>query len=210
MSPEQSRGSEMDSRSDLFSLGCLLYQTLTGKLPFRSDNALATLQSIQREQPTPPNELDTEIPTDISDLIMCLLEKSPQRRPPSAEKFVAALGSERKQWPFAVAKYQSGKDEIPTRKSGSGWKAIAALLLIGLLGWIGINFAPQIIRIVTNQGEIVIETKVDDIEIEVIKNGQVVRVVDLATENSIEVRAGQYEIRRIGKRKPELKSRTTT
>ena len=107
MSPEQSRGIEMDSRSDLFSLGCLMYQSLTGTLPFRSDNALATLQSIQREQPTPPHELDTEIPTDVSDLVMCLLEKSPSRRPPSAEKFVAALNSDRKQWPFHVSHYQS-------------------------------------------------------------------------------------------------------
>ena len=198
MSPEQSRGSELDSRSDLFSLGCLLYQTLTGNLPFRSDNALATLQSIQREQPTPPNELDTEIPNDVSDLVMCLLEKSPARRPPSAEQFVAALNSERKQWPFDVAKYQSGKDEIPRRKSGFGWKAIAALLLVGLLGWLVWNNSPQIIRIVTNQGEIIIDTKVDDVKIEVIENGQEVRVVDLATENSITVRAGEYEIRPLG------------
>ena len=72
------------------------------------------------------------------------------------------------------------------------------MLLVGLLGLAGYFFAPQIIRVVTNQGEIVIDTKVDDVKIEVVENGQVVRVVDLATENSIEVHAGKYEIRPMG------------
>jgi len=77
MSPEQSRGDKLDVRSDLFSLGCLMYQALTGQLPFRSDNALATLRSIQKEQPASPAELDPTIDDDTSDLVMCLLEKSP-------------------------------------------------------------------------------------------------------------------------------------
>ena len=77
MSPEQSRGDIMDHRSDLFSLGCVLYQCLTGRLPFCSDNALATLRSIQHDQPIAPQELDPAIDSATSDLVMCLLEKSP-------------------------------------------------------------------------------------------------------------------------------------
>ena len=59
-------------------------------------------------------------------------------------------------------------------------------------------YGQQIIRIVTNRGEIVIDTKVDDIKIEVIENGAVIQVIDLATQQSIDIKAGQYEIRPVG------------
>ena len=79
MSPEQSRGDQLDTRSDLFSLGCLMYQSLTGRLPFVADNALATLRSIQQDQPTAPGELDPSISADISELTIVFAAKITQQ-----------------------------------------------------------------------------------------------------------------------------------
>ena len=199
MSPEQSRGDQLDPRSDLFSLGCLMYQSLTGRLPFRSENALATLRSIQKDQPTAPSELDPSIPSDTSDLAMCLLEKSPNRRPPNAQAVIQALGSQQSGWGFEVTKPVAPAKPEPGRKTLSKfWKSIAAAILGIGVGVLAYSYGQQLIRIATNQGEIVIDTKVDDVEIEILENGKTVRVVDLATEAAIEIKAGNYQIRPVG------------
>jgi serine/threonine protein kinase len=210
MSPEQSRGSDLDTRSDLFSLGCVAYQSLTGKLPFESSNALATLQSIQRDQPTPPAILDPEIPANISDLTMSLLEKSPLKRPLSAHDVASAFVSDRSEWSFATNHYSNLSNAHanpvgppiklrPSAQSGMSWGGlIATLLLTGFLGWGAFMFGPQIIRIVSNQGVIEINTNDPDVKVEIISEGEIVRIVDLKTQQSIDVKAGSYEVRPIG------------
>ena len=75
MSPEQARGLELDGRSDLFSLGCILYRLLTGRLPFGAPTVLATLQSIQNEHPESPQLVQNDAPADLSDLTMCFYRK---------------------------------------------------------------------------------------------------------------------------------------
>ena len=209
MSPEQSRGDELDSRSDLFSLGCVLYQCLTGKLPFTSSNALATLQAIQRVQPTSPANLDASTPADVSDLVMNLLEKSPHRRPDSASDVSDAFGSDRTAWPFECDHYcdlkpvksrnktDRTKPRIPTRSS-SIWQSIALVLATGIIGWGAIMFGPQIIRIATDQGEIVIKSNDPDVQVEVLKGGESIEVVDLKTKQSIQIKSGNYQIRPVG------------
>ena len=206
MSPEQSRGQSLDGRSDLFSLGCMLYQTLLGKLPFCSENALSTLQSIQRDQPTPPIEMDPSIPQDVSDLVMCLLEKSPSRRPPNSESVVFAFSNARKEWPFEVQLSSSANTDVVAEKvslkpAGGLGKLIATLLVglaIGAIGLFGFMYGPQITRIVTNQGVIEINSQVDDVEIEITKNGERIQILDLATNQTIQLSAGAYEIRELG------------
>ena len=68
MSPEQTKGHELDGRSDLFSLGCMMYRMATGKFAFGATSILGTLQAIQHEQPTPPKLVNAEISSDLSDL----------------------------------------------------------------------------------------------------------------------------------------------
>jgi serine/threonine protein kinase len=200
MSPEQSRGQDLDGRSDLFSLGCVIYQSLTGQLPFRCDNALSTLQSIQRDQPTAPNELDPSISTDLSDLVLSLLEKSPNRRPPNAQSVEKAIGSPRKEWPFEVtlSTPNSAKPQSARSNSIGVWKSLATLFAGLALGIFGLMYGPQVTRIVTNQGVVEIDTKVDDVKIEVLQNGNRIEVIDLATKETITLTAGKYEIRPIG------------
>lgn len=216
MSPEQSRGDELDPRTDLFSLGCVLYQCLTGKLPFASNNALATLQSIQRDLPVAPNRLDAGVPEEISDLVMMLLEKSPWRRPQTAEDVRAAMESDRVDWNFVCDRY-ADHDAQPAaaspaqpKSSGDGdgsrtrsrWLWPVVCLLSGVLGFgafaVALGFGPQIIRIAMNQGQIEIQTNDPDVQVEILQGGQQVQIVDLKTQQSVLIRAGDYQIRPLG------------
>ena len=79
MSPEQAEGREVDARSDVFSFGALLYETLTGAKPFSADSWVATLAKILKEEPTPPGRL-AAIPPDLEKTVLRCLRKDPARR----------------------------------------------------------------------------------------------------------------------------------
>jgi serine/threonine protein kinase/tetratricopeptide (TPR) repeat protein len=91
MSPEQARGLPLDPRSDLFSLGLLLYEMLTGRSPFESATTLETLTRICSARQPPLLELDPAVPAPLSGLVDHLLEKDPDRRPQSALAVAEAL-----------------------------------------------------------------------------------------------------------------------
>ncbi len=93
MSPEQCTGQRIDSRSDLYSLGCLMYETLTGAPPFCHDSALATMNSHVCDKPKPPKapEGKLAIPAVVSAIVLQALEKKPSRRQHSAAALDAQL-----------------------------------------------------------------------------------------------------------------------
>lgn len=84
MSPEQATGKAADERSDLFSLGAVLYEMLTGSSPFEAPSIVGVMKRIMDETPTSPAKLNAQIPVPLSELTMALLDKNPQRRPESA------------------------------------------------------------------------------------------------------------------------------
>ncbi len=84
MSPEQAGGQALDTRSDLFSLGVLLYEICTGRSPFQGDRAEPTLQRVISKPPTAVRDLKPDLPEPLAALIHSLLEKDPKRRPESA------------------------------------------------------------------------------------------------------------------------------
>ena len=75
MAPEQARSSRVDHRADLFSLGTILYQLTTGRLPFAGHDSMSLLYAICHDEPTPPSELLPELPTEMNAMILTLLEK---------------------------------------------------------------------------------------------------------------------------------------
>lgn len=91
MSPEQAMGQKVDYRSDLFSLGILLYEMVTGVSPFLADNPLGTISRLSRFQPPPIKNYIPSPPKRLSALIFQLLEKSPRHRPDSADKVAVPL-----------------------------------------------------------------------------------------------------------------------
>lgn len=84
MSPEQTRGQRADGRSDLFSLGSLLYFLASGRLPFRAESALGVLHRIQHEEPTPIRQVNRLVSKTLAAIIAKLLKKDPAARFQSA------------------------------------------------------------------------------------------------------------------------------
>jgi serine/threonine protein kinase len=82
MSPEQCVGKGIDRRSDIYSVGCVMYEALTGNPPFMSDNALTTMMRHQTERPPSLKEatLGREFPEDLETIVACMLAKQPDQR----------------------------------------------------------------------------------------------------------------------------------
>jgi formylglycine-generating enzyme required for sulfatase activity/WD40 repeat protein/tetratricopeptide (TPR) repeat protein/tRNA A-37 threonylcarbamoyl transferase component Bud32 len=92
MSPEQARGDKnVDARTDLFSLGCILYALCTGEPPFKGKQMMDVLVALATQEPTPPHTIAATIPLPLSELILRLLAKDPDDRPGTAHAVSDAL-----------------------------------------------------------------------------------------------------------------------
>ncbi|MGE5180147.1 MAG: serine/threonine-protein kinase, partial [Bacteroidota bacterium] len=91
MSPEQTRGAALDARSDLFSLGVVLYESLTGVRPFARSNLEATFHAVRSEDPEPPTALRSGIPLELERIVMKLMRKDPAERYQTAADLAADL-----------------------------------------------------------------------------------------------------------------------
>jgi serine/threonine protein kinase len=84
MSPEQARGAEIDGRSDLFAVGILFYEMLTGRRLFKGESDLETLERIKRADVKPPSQVTPRVPAEVERIVMKLLAADPDDRYPSA------------------------------------------------------------------------------------------------------------------------------
>lgn len=91
ISPEQAQGEEPDARSDLYSLGVVLYELLTGRPPFAGDSQIAIAMQHVREEPVPPRGIRAGIPRALETVILRSLAKQPEERYESASEMAAAL-----------------------------------------------------------------------------------------------------------------------
>lgn len=131
MSPEQARGEKLTERSDLFSLGVIFYELLTGKSPYPDDAALATLWKRLQEKPKPPIEVDPAVPKPLNDIVMKSLEIKPEDRWGSAHEMVQQLEI----WLGPSA--GGSTIFLPASRGAAYWKwasaTLAVLLVAGLL-----------------------------------------------------------------------------
>jgi len=91
LSPEQARGERVDSRSDLYSTGCLLYELLTGRPPFTGDSPVAIAYQHVRENPVPPSRVDPDVPPWADAIVLKAMAKSPADRYQTAADMRADL-----------------------------------------------------------------------------------------------------------------------
>jgi predicted ATPase/class 3 adenylate cyclase/tRNA A-37 threonylcarbamoyl transferase component Bud32 len=93
MSPEQVEGKEIDQRSDIYSLGVILYEMITGRVPFEGDTPLSIAYKHKHEPPQDPRKINDQIPEVISSLVLKCLEKDKEKRSQSAREILAELTS---------------------------------------------------------------------------------------------------------------------
>lgn len=155
MAPEQAEHARVDARSDLFSLGCVLYELTTGLQAFSGASTMAVLMAVATKDPTPPAQLYPDTPPALSRLVMHLLAKNPADRPASAQEVVDRLEAIAAEANVCTLVPSSGVRPMPTPLPGPaptrpasttatrptglvlgiGIGAIVGLLALGLIGW---------------------------------------------------------------------------
>ena len=128
ISPEQAQGRPVDARSDLYSVGVVLYELLTGRVPFDAETPVTVALMQVNEPPIPPMEIKPDIPPALDAIVMRALEKDPARRFADADEFIAALESAR-QAPQQVIAPLPVVEEVVVEEPRSRWWLWLLILL---------------------------------------------------------------------------------
>ena len=131
MSPEQALGRDVDGRSDIFSLGVVLYELATGRLPFSGANATETLARITTSQPEAIARLNYDVPAELERVIRKCLEKDPDARYQSARELLVDLKNLKRDT-------ESGAVATTAPSKGNRWPALAAGAFVLIAASIGI------------------------------------------------------------------------
>jgi len=133
MSPEQARGEELDARSDLFSLGVVLYEMATGKKPFAGNNVVTTLDAVLNQKPASPLRLNPALPADLEGIIGRAMEKNRGHRYQSALALKGDLQSLKKETETGLTKTGLRRPALPYRISTSTFQTSSRRLTYVLL-----------------------------------------------------------------------------
>lgn len=140
MSPEQSTGSSADVRSEIWSTGVVLYECLTGRLPFMGESAPATLHLVQTQSPAPPSGLRTGVPLDLEGVVMRCLEKNPELRYQHVDDLLADLRRVEQRLVTPPEATQAGTTNTRTATPPSRrWLWAAVTLVVVAAGVVGLR-----------------------------------------------------------------------
>jgi serine/threonine-protein kinase len=133
ISPEQVKGKRGDFRSDLYALGVILYEMLTGGVPFHGSNPLVVINARLEQAPNPPRDIDPRISPQLQEIVLHALERDPSRRYASASEFAQDLRNPNR---VGLIERRSDTPIEPLRKQilfYSGLAAIPAFIFVLLL-----------------------------------------------------------------------------
>ncbi len=170
LSPEQAQGNPVDARSDIYSLGCVLSQMLTGSPPFTGDTPLSIAYKHVRENPTPPSAVNSDVPRDLDAIVFKAMAKNPDNRYQSSselagdlDRFLAGqtvhatpiLSDETAVAPTVsetrVLEGTAAYPEYEERRRGPGWYVALALVILALLGllawWVANNLLGETVTV---------------------------------------------------------------
>jgi serine/threonine-protein kinase len=136
MSPEQARGSRADPRSDIFSLGCVLYEMVTGRRAFSGGSAAETLVQILREEPTDPGDLVKDLPEHVRLVILRCLSKYPESRFESARDLAFALKVARTESAGMRGESPAMRQKVRPILLLAGSVVVTGLLALGVPAWL--------------------------------------------------------------------------
>ena len=206
MSPEQAQGLPIDARSDLFSLGSVLYTMCTGRSPFRAESAVAVLRRVCDDTPRPIREVNKDIPEWLGATVDRLLAKEPANRYQTAQEVADLLSQflahvqQHSPAPLPVASAPAPLPPKPRRRPVHArfWGAAAAVLLLLVAGLgateaTGVtHLSTTIIRILVPGGTLVVET--DDPDVQVTIEGDGGLVMTGAGPQEVRLRPGSYQV----------------
>jgi serine/threonine protein kinase/Leucine-rich repeat (LRR) protein len=209
MSPEQARGDKkVDARTDLFSLGCVLYALCTGELPFKGKQMMDVLVALATQDPRPPHTITATVPQPLSELILRLLAKKPDDRPRAARTVIEELTSMERDVATTrikpagtsrlpgrtldVPQVTPGRRDLPARKSSY---ARYMLIGVGLLVCVIAVVAGGAYYVATDEGTIEIRSEKPNVRVGLLKDGQEIDVLHAGSGKTWSYPTGTYALR---------------
>jgi serine/threonine protein kinase len=200
MCPEQATGRTPDTRGDLFSLGCILYAMGAGKLPFRGKDPISTLVDVVSHEPKHVRELAPTLPQEFADLVMQLLEKKPENRPPSARavtEMIAAL----EQGPMPPRPFlPHPAPHRPAAALGGSWAPLIGVAIIGV-GVLALGAIAGAAWLMSGPGTVepevgtaVVQTDDDGTPVKISQGGKTVALVEPRSGREIILNTGTYDV----------------